>query len=765
MSIARRPHASARRGVPAALAAALLVTACGGKGSGPSGPSYSISVDPGSLSFAAEQGASVPAAKNLTVGFVGEGLVAGWPAGASPPSWLDLQLVSYTSSSQVIRVSVSTTSLAPATYTATIRLVTGNADGSAFVVRDVPVTFAVTPPPFTVTGPRSVNVTEASAAADLDLALTVKTNLSAVDGAACPWQVTSSVPWLSVAPASGTLASDTPVVAHLDPEALWTMANTGYLPYSALLTFTLGQGCGHAGGAPVAISVNLDLRPAFTAASVAFTITDAWTAADARKTVLLGTNVGTAFAAHARWTATLDDDWVTLAPTTGTGGATLTLDLASTAIGSVTAGHHETTLTVTPADPKIEVLSLLLTLDLEIPTVAHVSPYTTWVNRASPIVIRGGGFGTGPTRAIQVGATTLDATVVSSTELHATIPAQGSPGRLAVRIATATPRGGAQLVVLPEPAYAATSIALPDQCTQLTLDPERQAVLLARPSAEEVTRLRWDGAAWATDRAQIGLARGSAVSVDGDALLVIAGGTGTELHRVVTLDPETLASRSTAAFFDYYADYTFIAPFDDGRTLLAETDQWSGFRWYPGFADAPNAHVYGPNLLLSRDRRRLLARPWGNANYSDAIMSFDSTDTVFQTRFRPSAVFYWNWDVSGDGGRMLDGLDVYDRSFTKLGSITLAAPAPTTSAISPDGAYVYTLQKVSNAWVLRRTGVNAAAGPYAPDDTPLPFVLASYQTPTVLRVSEDGSTLFLLAYYTPLYGGNPGYWFYAVPLP
>jgi hypothetical protein len=756
MPVAARRSRSVHGRVPATLAAAaaLLLTACGGKG----GNGYSISVDHASLSFAADQGGPLPAPVNLAVGFNGEGLLAGWPADAAPPSWLDLLEVSRSPSSAVIRVSVTTTSLAPGTYTATVRLVTGKADGSAYVVRDVPVTFVVTAA-FTVTGNRSVTITQAAATADLDLPLTVKTYLSGAAGTACSWQLGSSAPWLTVAPSTGTLASDTPIVAHLDPEALWTMANG---PHTASLTFTLGQGCGHSAGAPVAISLNLDLRPALTTSgSVAFDITEAYTPADTHATVTVASNLGTAFGAHAGWSARLGDTWVTLAPVAGTGSDTLDLDLAPATIGSLAAGDHATTLSVVPADAKVAGRSVAVTLRLDIPTVAHVSPYTTWVNRPSPIVIRGGAFGAGPTRTITVGAATIDVTVVSSTELHATVPAQASPGRLAVRVESPVPRGGAELVVLPEPAYAATSMVVPSAFPKVTFDPERQALLFAETSGTGIVRVRWDGAAWTTDHVQIGQAQGSALSVGGDALLVVAGGTNNDLHRVVTLDPETLASRSTAGFLDYYSDYTFVAPFDDGRVLLAETNQWSTFRWYPTFDTGPYALASGPTLVLTRDRRRLLVRP----DAYNPLLTLDSTDTSFKTRSWAGASSYrMTWGVSGDGERMFDGLDLYDRSFTKLGSITLAAPAPTASGISPDGAFVYTLQKPSTAWELRRTAVSASAGPYAPDATPLAFVLPPDQVPQLLQVSEDGSTLFILAYYQAMYG-SAVYWLHVVPLP
>jgi hypothetical protein len=745
MSLEGRGFGSIRRWFrAAALAAGLLLAGCGGGGGGGGGSTYSLSVTPESLTFTADQG-RLPAAQTLTVGFNGDGLLAGWPAGTTPPGWLSIRKVSNTASSAVLEISVTVSSLPPGTARATVRLATGKADLSDGVIRDVPVTFTVTPSALSVVEIPSTTLTEASSTADLDRPFTVKTGLTAAAGAACSWQVRSDRPWLTVTPSTGTLAADTPVVAHLDPEALWTMANGSYLAY---LGFTLGAGCGRAAPPPVPVAITLALRPALSlGSSVAFTITDTSLPADARRTIALGSNVGSAFAAHARWTATLDDDWVTVLTTAGTGAATLTLDLAPATIGSIAAGHHATTLYVVPADRKLAAPSAPVTLDLDIPTIAQVAPYTNWVNRASPVILRGGGFGSGPTRAIKVGDASLDATVVSSTELHVTIPAQAAPVRLPVRIETATPRDTAELVVLPEPAYAATTIALDHAYEGMALDPERRAVLLTGYWARRLTRLRFDGSAWQTDHLPVADASGVGVAANGREILVVSGrndGVSTR-YGVVRLDPETLSSRATASFTDTYAYYGFVAPLDDGRTLLVNTYSWATLRWYPGFAQGPTANVSSPRVLLTRDRRRLLMRPWDNSSASSSISSLASTGAAFQRGNHPSAYFPASWDVSGDGGRMVDGLDVYDPSFTKLGTIALPAPEPQASAISPDGASVYALQKVSGAWALRRTDVSAAAGPYTPDAAPLPFVLPPDQVPSSMRVSEDGSTLFILA--------------------
>jgi hypothetical protein len=142
------------------------------------------------------------------------------------------------------------------------------------------------------------------------------------------------------------------------------------------------------------------------------------------------------------------------------------------------------------------------------------------------------------------------------------------------------------------------------------------------------------------------------------------------------------------------------------------------------------------------------------------MFTLDASESTFRTRTGPVVANRWNWDVSADGARLIDGLTVYDRAFVPLGSVVLPDPAPAATALSPDGTAVYTLARVSGAWVLRHTDVSGATGPYTADATPLAYVLPATENPRVMHVSEDGGTLFILGVE-----GTGAHFFHAVPLP
>lgn len=742
----------------------LLLAACSGGGGG---SDYSVDVTPSSLSFAAERYGPLPDRQLLTATFDGEGLLVGWPAGTTAPSWLDVSMEGSSGRTATVGVRVTTTHLSPAVYSATIRFVTGKSDGSDYVVRDVPVSFRVTAPAYEIVGTRSVTVTHAARTSDLDLPLTLDTNLSAADGAACTWHIADDQPWIAVTPASGTLAADTPLLAHLDPDALWAMQNG---PHRATLQVTLDAGCSRTTALQADVTLTLDLRPALTAPEVSFSVTEL-AATPYAQTVAVASNVGEAFAARAAWNASFAASWVTLSPTSGLGSGTIQLELTSAALSSLPTGDYAATLLITPADARVSGASPTVYLDLDVPTVEHLAPVTTWVGREAEVVIRGGGFAYfGATVPVQVGSQTLDATVVSDAELRLTVPAQATPGRLAVRVENSLglDRGGAELVVLPEPAYAATSLQLAQRFDGMILDPERQAVLLTGYATGEILRLRFHDGMWVEEHAPLADAAGAAITVDGRRVLVFTGTVdASSAQAVVELDADTLATLSTASFSSIYEVYSLIAPLVDGRTLLVDSDQWSTLRWYPGFAQGPYLSVYGAQMLLTRDRSRLMLRPRYIDPYGTGqeIRSWDVADGAFQVRFKPAAWDQRTWDVSEDGGRMLDGLDVYDRHFVKLGSVVLPDPAPLNASLSPDGAAVYTISNVAEtgySWVLRRTNVSAASGPYAADASALPFVLPSTEHPLRMRVSEDGSTLFLVTFSVG--SSEPTYYFRAVPL-
>jgi len=146
-----------RRARLAIAGIALLLAACGGGGGGGGGgsdPSTApgLAVSPSSLSFTAVQNGATPPTQSFQVTITRPDaaiVIAGFPVGVTPPSWLDRSsnLFSCTPSlsSCTLIVRISTTFLAPGTYTTTIRFVIGNTSQQLLALRDVQVSYTVQP--------------------------------------------------------------------------------------------------------------------------------------------------------------------------------------------------------------------------------------------------------------------------------------------------------------------------------------------------------------------------------------------------------------------------------------------------------------------------------------------------------------------------------------------------------------------------------------------------------------------------------------------
>lgn len=936
------------RGLCSFLIPALVTLGCGG-GGGSNGPAYSVDVTPASLTFTVEAGGGPTPAKTLNVTFKGDGLVAGYPAGTPVPGWLAVSIVSSTTNSASLAVQATGAGLLPGTYTTTLRLVTGKADGSQYVTKDVPITcqvleglhaitstlafsavdgqapaaqsitiadsqtpyawsltvesvsggstdwvvlpaasgtsqtssasitvqalarpagayaatlvlrdggglergripitYLVNPglhaetaslgltageglapvaqtltiassqAPFSwnltvepvsggptdwlvlpvtsgtsqttsatiqvqalprvvgsyaatlvlkessglergripvsyqvqgvysLTGTLVTRITEGASAADLELALLMQSQLDATTGAGRQWSITSDQPWVSVTPASGNLSGPTALVAHLDPAKLWAMPNGAH---AANLTVTFAGGSNSP--STVSLSLTLALTPALTVDPAAtFSVGVATPPDQLTRTVKVGSNLGPAFASHSAWHATSKDAW--LVPT-ASGDAlannTVSLALQPDALGPLPTGQYSTDVSIIPDDNRVAAATSRATLSLALPNVAHVAPYCTWVNQGEALILRGEGFAGQATLPVKIGATTIQGTVLSDTEIRVTAPPQAAPGRLAVGIQNALglTRGESELVVLAPPAYGAADVIVANGITRMTLDPERQAVLLTGPGA--IFRVRWDQGNWRGDNFPLPNASGVAVTLDGKDLLLSAGGVSIP-DLFIRVDPQTLAMRQSTSFTnsytDFYSNFSLIAGFNDGRTLIIDSDQWAESVWYPSLDPGPFIMTHGAVLLLTRDRSRLMLHT--TTSSSPETYSYDAADGVF--RSRPlSAYFYGKaWGISHDGGRLVASNAVYDQSFSYIGSLNQPESSVDAVAVAPNGQSVYTLAQSAGAtaWVLRRTDISAVMGPYTSDATPLVFDLPVSHTPLSMLVSEDGSTLFLL---------------------
>ncbi|MCC6513226.1 MAG: IPT/TIG domain-containing protein [Geothrix sp.] len=844
----------------ATLLISAFILACGGGGGG---PAYSLDVSPNSLVFEVEQGGVLPPAQTINATFKGDGLVVGYPPGTPQPGWLAASVSSSTTSTASLRVQPLESPLPPGTYTTTLRFVTGKADGTNLVSKDVAITYhltqglsgttpsltihgqdgiaptasdvtitsdktpfnwslAVEPvnggatdwlvlpnssgtgqtSPVTVqvqalarpagsyaatlllknaqgqvrsripvtylvaaaygwSGQNHTRITEAALRTDLDLALTLQSLLSPASGDGRQWRISSSQPWLSISPSSGDLSSSTPLVASLDPSQLWALSNGTHLA-SLTIQFTGSS----AAPTTIPVTVDLALNPALTVTTPApFTVGAGTTSAQLNQTLRVSSNLGEVFAPHGTWHASSSAPW--LLPTASgdvASNSTLKLDVQASALVNLPAGAQQALLSVLPDDSRIAATSASVELTMSLPEVKHVAPYCTWVNQAGQVVLRGTGFSGNATLPVHLGSTVVTGTVVSDTEIQLQTPPTLPEGKVSVWIENGLgmDRGGSELVVLPEPGYTTLDQDLSKPFREFTLDPERQAVLLAGSFTHEIRRIRFQNGAWVTDSYPVQDASGAAISLDGKELLVTAGGPSTS-ELFLQLDPSALTLRKSMSYgspWDLYPTYNLIAGFNDGSTLLIDSfGSYNVSLWFPSLSNGPVFWPSDPMFLLTRDRSRLVLYRGSEST------SFDVTEGLVRNRVLPAASGR-SAGISGNGNRLAVGLNIYDRDFSFLGSLVLPESSFMSLAMSPDGTKVYTLalNSASGSWKLRRTDISAATGPYPADPVDIPVTFERTQIVTCMRVSEDGSTLFFLT-TKDVYQGTTEYRFYAVPIP
>lgn len=735
--LARRPRLAA-----AVLGALALATtlACGERG-------YTLDLSTDRLTFVAEAQGSLPAAQAITAHFSGDGLVVGYPPGVDQASWLTVVRTDASASPVTFTVGVKTTSLPPGAYRTTLRFVTGKQDGSNLVFKDVAISYTVA---------RGLQASVASLA------------FAAVDGQAPPEQalwLTSATPsaawalsveagaggaadWLSLSATSGTLAG---VAIELRVGAAARPPGS----YSATLVVR-----GEGGTARARIPVSYQVTPAFTlSGTAAFSVTAGTTPAGLAQPLTIHSLVDPGAGAAHRWQATSDTDWLSVLPASGdlAADAILTVRVLPEKLSALANGSHRGTITVASIAGGSTTATASVDLGLKLPEVDHVAPNTTWVGAAPAVILRGSGFGAGGgTLPVRFGSEVVSGTVLSDTEIRVTAPAQAVAAlRVPVQVENglSVARRASELVVLRAPAYAAHQATVAGSPTRMTLDPERQAVLLSG-SGTEIRRFRFASGAWVEDAFQAPSVTGAYVSLDGKSLLATSGNTGSSSAVFLELDPDTFAVRKTTAYPTYHARYDLVAGLNDGRVLIIDSEQWGiDTIWYPSLAKGLSVTAWNPRMLVTRDRSRMIVS-------GRTLSSYDVGDAATRTRSLASSPSHgYDWSVSGDGGRFVVGSAVYDRDFAFLGGVSLPETSMLAVAVAPAGDKLYTLARDSanGAWVFRRASV-AGAGPFVAEATPLPFSIGASELPVAMAVSEDGGTLFLLT------RGADGSIFRALPL-
>ena len=293
----------------------------------PSPPSPpALSVTPASLSFAATQGGSSPAAKTVAVSNTGGGTM-NWTA-AESASWLSLSPTSGTNAG-TITVTPSITGLAAGTYTTDVTVTATGATGSP---KTIPVTLTVDP-----AAPPALSVTPASlsfAATQGGSSPAAKTlAVSNTGGGTMDWTASESASWLTISPSSGTNAGTVTVTPLISGLAAGT--------YTTDVTVTAAGATGSPKTIPITLTVDPVAPPALsvTPASLSFAATQGGSSPAAKTVAVSNTGGGTL-------DVTVSDDapWLAVTPASATAPATLSIAPSSSGLAP---GTYTATVTVT----------------------------------------------------------------------------------------------------------------------------------------------------------------------------------------------------------------------------------------------------------------------------------------------------------------------------------------------------------------------------------------------------------------------------------
>ena len=442
-------------------------------------------------------------------------------------------------------------------------------------------------------------------------------------------------------------------------------------------------------------------------------------------------------------------------------GTTATVTVFPAAPSALGAGTFTGTLTVSGqscADAKCTSLISGERQDVNVtfqipPTVRFVAPYVGQTNTPGTVLIRGQGFQAFAVAGVTFGVTAASAfSVLSDTEIQASYPALAA-GSYAVQVqASASPAAilsSAALVVVDPVSYAAGTLSYPTaapQIKRLAYDSERQALWVAVDSAGgEVLRYAYAGGTWGTPlTAPVASLVDIALSTNGTQLLALSQ------TDMTVIDPASLAAGGVIAGPSLVAG-TFLK-----NLTVTNTDTAIVTTGFSG-STASLLYLYGirstaftqPATAISLDN----ATPGGSADgslvaiaqgdpslttapstyqYLSATNAFSATVAINQNSIAPA--------LDRNAIRIvLNGIDVYDASYTLLGTL----PSTTLAVVvKPDATRAYTFDSAAAA-VLSFDLTTTASGAALPQVGAATALAGDPGSGVQMAISPDGGTLFL----------------------
>lgn len=667
------------------------------------------------------------------------------------PGWLGLSQTAGLAQPGRVPVEVAVTGASQGYHSASINLI----DDQGNVQSTLPVNYHVTGAPLLMAEAFKV-ITGSANLVDLQWPISVLSDYGSA-GLPIMWSAQSNASWLELDNAMGSLSGDTSLSAHINPQAL----------------LALGSGT-HTATISVSFAGNV-IRPLITQVSVAFdfnpelsldnaTFSVGATATDEAltQTVDVVPAVGSAFAGLLNvieWTAASTTAWLSVSPASGTGPLTLTVDKA--ALANLANGYHEAKVALTSPDPQVGAGEATVTLKLALPAIERLGPYVVYADEPGNVAVFGSGFEVGEPLSVslqgEADTIVITGTADAETVLSLPLPNDLDAGNYHVVAPNALgiARSSARLAVKQPVTYIAESIDLPKDFTKITLDAERQALVLTGWQTNELYRLQLDEQGrWLADSFALVNLNAAELTADGSQWLAAAASTGIT-DTLVQLNANTLAIEGTdgvPSHIDSYASFDLLLPLLDGSIFVINSDQWPTALNYPGWEPLDIPSVYGTETVMSRDRSRFIGV---SSLFVGDTYSYDLRDgqftprNLFSTSSRRTHI-----DMSRDASRIVGNSSVLNANYQLLGSLTPLEGIDGV-AVSPNGKSVIAKRIVNTSngshIVFSRHDISAPTGPYPADAQSLPLTVPEGTYISDMKVSDDGKALFVLA---RLYTGN-----------
>jgi len=729
------------------VVATLLVACGGGGGDAPSGDG-TLTVNPTSITLETEQGGALPVSQSVSISSTNPDafqVIAGYPAGTTPPTWLDMDLPN----SSTLNVFLTTTNLSPGTYNATVRVITSRIDNSVIDIKDIPLT---------------LNVTEATIANPTNI------NFSFVEGEAAPPAQTVSLSKAgnSVLPTGASvIIGGTYFQAALSGNQVEVSLTNAALSFSSGTSVSGTLRINHDSGfTDVGLYVRAETKALTVNATPSFMIDLSTQVSDLSQDVTIDTNFTSA--SPVDWSATVESGkpWLVVSPTSGDTVSvnTLSVSIDATQLGDLLNRReqdgslidHTADVTLTSTTPNVQQVVIRVTLNLDAPHIRFVSPHVATSGSTEEVIVRGWGFAAVTNQTLNCGGQPATAyTVLSDVEIRATCPSlSAGVYELELENSIGMNRNNAVLNVVDANAYGNETIPTTGIKSRIIYDPVRESIYIANVENQTLDRLVYDdtiavGSKWVADSATVDVIQDLALSTDGSYLyagtdVVPSGFLGI---RVLAINPDTLAIFGNNAGIGSFK-INSLAFLSGGEAIMGFDDSFNNtLRMRQVLTGSERGQLmptlYDSVVGASRDGRRgLVSGHEGSFPGPTAVYAFDSASepTMAETVMSTTGLSLDAASISSDrtGTKWIfDNTNVYTDQFVFLGAL----PATTlVSLMSHDGTIAYT---VDSSGTLRKFDLTSVTAQQFLEITPAIIFAATPGNNPVMTLSHDGGTLFI----------------------